>query len=93
MLACEYGDTDLEAMALAFGGLARVTLGQVDEGMGQLDEAMAMATAGEISSFMTSSEVFCVLLSACGLYSPGGEPKARRNTIHSAGVLCRLSHR
>jgi ATP/maltotriose-dependent transcriptional regulator MalT len=60
-----YGDADLEAIGLAFGGLACVSLGRVDAGMAQLDEAMAMVTAGEVSSFMVISEIFCVLLSAC----------------------------
>jgi DNA-binding NarL/FixJ family response regulator len=54
-------------LSLAFGGQALVTLGRVDEGMAQLDEAMAMVTSGEVGSFMTISEVFCVLLSACSL--------------------------
>jgi tetratricopeptide (TPR) repeat protein len=36
-------------------------------GMNQLDEAMTMVTAGDLSSFMVISEIFCVLLSACAL--------------------------
>lgn len=60
-----YGDENLEAFALAFSGLARVMRGRVKSGMAQLDEAMTMATSGEVVHFMTISEVFCVLLSAC----------------------------
>lgn len=66
-LAREFNDPDLEAVALAFCGVARVSLGQVDEGMTNLDEAMAVATSGEVGSFMAVSEIFCVLLSACAL--------------------------
>jgi DNA-binding NarL/FixJ family response regulator len=60
-------DTDLEIAALAFGGLARVALGRVSDGMNCLDEAMAAATGGEVGNFMVVSEVFCVTLSACEL--------------------------
>jgi ATP/maltotriose-dependent transcriptional regulator MalT len=65
--AHRHADTDLEVAALAFGGLARVALGRVHDGMNCLDEAMAAATAGEVGSFMVVSEVFCVTLSACEL--------------------------
>src|SRR5690242_19946417 len=58
--AHRYDDTDLELAALAFGGLARVALGHVSDGMNCLDEAMAAATGGEIGNFMVVSEVFCV---------------------------------
>lgn len=66
-IARQYSDPDLEGLALAFNGMALVSLGHVDDGMRQLDESMAMVTAGEIGSFMAISEVFCVLLSACAL--------------------------
>ena len=63
--ARSYGDESLEAFALAFSGLARVVRGRVEDGMARLDEAMTMATSGEVVDFMTISEIFCVLLSAC----------------------------
>jgi ATP/maltotriose-dependent transcriptional regulator MalT len=63
--ARSYDDENLEAFALAFSGLAGVVRGRVEDGMAQLDEAMTMATSGEVVDFMTISEVFCVLLSAC----------------------------
>ena len=65
-IARQFDDADLEAMALAFGGTARVTLGQVDRGMADLDEAMAAATSGEIG-YTSVSEIFCVMLSTCDL--------------------------
>lgn len=65
--AHDFNDPDLEAVALAFCGMARVSLGRVDTGMTYLDEAMAAATGGEVSSFMAVSEIFCVMLSACAL--------------------------
>jgi DNA-binding NarL/FixJ family response regulator len=66
-IARNYRDAELEAAGLAFGGLACVSLGRVASGMTQLDEAMTMVTAGDLSSFMVISEIFCVLLSACAL--------------------------
>jgi ATP/maltotriose-dependent transcriptional regulator MalT len=56
---------DLEAFALAFYGQALVAQGRVGEGMARLDEAMGMATGGEVADFTVISEVFCVMLSAC----------------------------
>ena len=64
--ARQFDDPDLEAMALAFAGTARVTLGQVAAGMANLDEAMAAATSGEID-YTSVSEIFCVMLSTCDL--------------------------
>ena len=66
-IAREFGDTDLETLALAFLGMARVAGGAVGAGMGCLDEAMAAATGGEVTSFTAISEIFCVMLSACEL--------------------------
>jgi DNA-binding CsgD family transcriptional regulator len=66
-IAREFNDADLEAFALAFCGAARVSLGRVDAGMRDLDEAMVAAMDGEVSSFMAMSEIFCVLLSTCAL--------------------------
>lgn len=63
--AQQAGDGDLEAFALAFQGQALVALGQVDDGLAELDEAMTMATAGEVADLMIISEIFCVMLSTC----------------------------
>jgi ATP/maltotriose-dependent transcriptional regulator MalT len=65
--AQEYSDSNLEALALAFGGLAEVSGGHVEGGMGRLDEAMVAVTGGEVGDLMVVSEVFCVMLSACEL--------------------------
>lgn len=65
-MAQNFGDDDLQTLALALGGVARVNLGQVDRGMVHLDEAMVAVSAGEVG-WMTVSEVFCLLLTACDL--------------------------
>ncbi|HEX9990771.1 MAG TPA: LuxR C-terminal-related transcriptional regulator [Chloroflexia bacterium] len=84
--AREFNDADLEAMGLAFGGLARVALGRVDEGMACLDEAMAMATGGELAGFQAISETFCVTLSACEL---AGDLVRTEHWCHAAAEFAR----
>lgn len=63
--ARKFSDGNLEAIAMAFCGQAKILLGQVKAGMADLDEAMTMTTGGEVTDFMIISEVFCVMLSAC----------------------------
>ena len=63
-LAIEFGDSDLEAKALADGGLALITQGKIGEGFARMDEAMAAVSAGEVSPIF-SGKIFCALLTAC----------------------------
>lgn len=63
--AYQRNDSNLEALALAFHGSALVNLMEIGAGMAALDEAMAMATGGEVSDLMVVSEIFCLMLSAC----------------------------
>ena len=59
------GDSDLELRALAQLGFAQVSGGEVDEGLAQLDEAMAAATSGEPASLETFADVCCTMMLAC----------------------------
>jgi DNA-binding NarL/FixJ family response regulator/predicted negative regulator of RcsB-dependent stress response len=59
------GDPDLELRALAQLGFARVSAGEVDQGLAQLDEAMAAATSGEPASLETFADICCTLMLAC----------------------------
>ena len=59
------GDPDLELRALAQLGFARVSGGEVDQGLAQLDEAMAAATSGEPASLETFADICCTLMLAC----------------------------
>jgi DNA-binding NarL/FixJ family response regulator len=59
------GDPDLELRALAQLGFSRVSGGEVDEGLAQLDEAMAAATSGEPAGLETFADVCCTMLLAC----------------------------
>ena len=47
-IAVEFGDSDLEAQALADGGLALVSQGRASEGFARLDAALAAISAGEV---------------------------------------------
>lgn len=58
-------DPDLELRALAQLGLAEVTLGNVDQGLSRLDEAMAAATSGEPANLETFADICCTLMLAC----------------------------
>jgi ATP/maltotriose-dependent transcriptional regulator MalT len=64
-VALATGDGDLELRALAQLGLAEVTLGETDEGLARLDEAMAAATSGEPATLETFADICCTLMLAC----------------------------
>jgi DNA-binding NarL/FixJ family response regulator len=59
------GDPDLELRALAQLGFAEVSLGDVDQGLARLDEAMAAATSGEPATLETFADICCTLMLAC----------------------------
>ncbi len=62
-----YGDANLEALALANAGLAAVATGSLSQGLSCIDEAMTMATSGEVQDYFVVCEIFCVTLSTCEL--------------------------
>jgi ATP/maltotriose-dependent transcriptional regulator MalT len=64
-IAGRHGDRDLEVWALSEQGRALVSLGDVEEGMAFLDEAVAAATAGEAKSLLVVGDACCNMLSAC----------------------------
>ena len=64
-LARRIGNSDLEATALSHVGLARVSQGRVEEGMAALDEAIAIAVAGEAEDPLAIGEACCITLVAC----------------------------
>ena len=59
------GSVDPEIVGLAIQGLASVRLGDVNEGMALLDEAVAGATAGDVTDLMWIGKVCCWLIVAC----------------------------
>jgi LuxR family maltose regulon positive regulatory protein len=59
------GDVDLEMTAIALDGLARVSQGEIAEGMARLDEATTAATAGEMRDPVAIGFSCCYLIFAC----------------------------
>ena len=64
-IAHRYGDSDYEALALAYSGLAMLSLGRLDEGRTRLDEAMAATTTGEVVAPEAVGQIYCALLAGC----------------------------
>jgi ATP/maltotriose-dependent transcriptional regulator MalT len=64
-IARQHRDADLEVWALSEEGRALVSMGQVDEGMAMLDEAVAAATAGDARDLLIVGNAYCNMLSAC----------------------------
>ncbi len=64
-LALEFNDPDLEARALADGGLALINQGRLKEGFARMDEAMAPVVSGEIRNPVQGAMIFCALLTSC----------------------------
>ena len=64
-IAQALGDPDVECMALAQLGRALVSAGRVEEGMGLLDEAMAVALGGETSDPLACGDACCTTLLVC----------------------------
>jgi DNA-binding CsgD family transcriptional regulator/tetratricopeptide (TPR) repeat protein len=63
-------DPNLEASALALVGRGRIRSGDIDGGMAALDEAMAVATAGELTDPLVFGDVCCSVTLA---YEEAGE--------------------
>jgi DNA-binding NarL/FixJ family response regulator len=59
------GVVDLEMLAVALEGLARVSAGDVAEGMRRLDESTTAAVSGEIADPDACASACCFLIYAC----------------------------
>ena len=64
-IAHRFGDFDYEALALAYSGLAMLSLGRLQEGRARIDEAMAATTAGEVRAPEAVGQIYCALLAGC----------------------------
>lgn len=64
-IARRFHDVDLEAKALADGGLALISAGRAGEGMAWIDEAMAIVTGERGIEAATKAQVVCCLFTAC----------------------------
>ena len=63
-VAERFGDRDLFALAVHRRGLWLIRLGNVNEGLALLDEAMVSVTADEVSPFVTGV-VYCGVIAGC----------------------------
>ena len=64
-VARECRDGDLEVFALSLLGRAVVSLGQREQGLRLLEEAMAAASAGRVRNVHTLAEAYCNLVEGC----------------------------
>jgi class 3 adenylate cyclase len=63
-LGARFGDRSVETTALVFEGAMRVYTGDVQGGLGLLDEATAAATTGELNPLHTGI-IYCVTIDSC----------------------------
>ena len=63
-LARRHGVRDLEALAQWYYGYALVRSGALEEGFGLIDEAMAAASGGELSTFVAGF-IYCITVTVC----------------------------
>jgi LuxR family transcriptional regulator, maltose regulon positive regulatory protein len=64
-LARRLGQTANEVLCLATEGIALVTSGRIEEGMGCLDEAATACISGDVDHHSVVSSVLCYMLDAC----------------------------
>jgi len=64
-VARESGNLDLEVLSLGLEGLARVSEGDVREGMRLLDESTVAALGGEVKELVAIGQSCCYLIHAC----------------------------
>jgi DNA-binding CsgD family transcriptional regulator/tetratricopeptide (TPR) repeat protein len=84
-LARQLGDANLEVVALARLGLLHVAQGDVDTGIGLLDEAMAGAASGEPTDLQSVATAYCLLLEAGELLGDTARFAQWTATMSSAG--------
>ncbi|MGH9223948.1 MAG: hypothetical protein ACRD2W_09250 [Acidimicrobiales bacterium] len=85
--ARRFGDVDLEAKALADGGLAYVQAGRVAEGMGMIDEAMALLCGGGMSDLDLAGKSVCSFYTACYHTADFARVEAWSRVLRQRGLL------
>lgn len=65
-IGSRFGDVDVMSLALLGQGQAKIMLGQLQDGLALLDEAMIAVTAGEVAS-IPSGIIYCSVIGTCHL--------------------------
>ncbi|CAN5799903.1 hypothetical protein BH24CHL3_BH24CHL3_07380 [soil metagenome] len=100
-LAASLNLIDMATFSLALEGLARVSAGEVDEGMRRLDEAASIALSGEMSDIDAIVTTLCYLIYACERvrdypravqWCDQVEAVSRRWSYRSMFGVCRCHH-
>ena len=86
-IARRFGDVELECKALADSGLALVSLGDLEEGMSRLDQALVMLRSRECPGPIAGSQVVCDLLSACERAADLGRADAWLSALEDLGAV------
>ncbi len=84
--ARRFGDVNLETKALADAGLAHVQAGRVAEGMGLLDEAMALA-CGPADDVAVAGKSVCSFFTACYFAADFERADAWAATLRHRGLM------
>jgi len=83
-----FADRDLEFEALSYLGEVLVCMGEIDNGMRGLDEAMAAVGGGEVRGLTHTGVIYCNLLTAC---AKAGDLKRAEQWMQAAdGFLRRI---
>ena len=86
-IARQFGDVDLEIKALGDSGLAMVRLGEVDEGMTRLDEAMAIISTGVPENPFVAGQTVCSLFTACWHVNDLGRMESWDQVMRERGYI------
>jgi DNA-binding CsgD family transcriptional regulator len=79
-----FGEADLCSLSGHMQGLIRIKQGQVEEGLGLLDEAMVAVIAGEVSPVL-SGVVYCGVIACC---EEAFEPRRAREWTNALARWC-----
>ncbi|MDQ3646033.1 MAG: hypothetical protein M3345_03760 [Actinomycetota bacterium] len=97
-IGTRYGDRDLQAFGLLFKGKALIDSGEVDKGLGLLDEATVAAVSGELRPFSTGM-IYCVAISStarlaeygrAGEWTEASRRWCERQSIAGFPGICRV---
>lgn len=97
-VGASFGDSNLQALALVYQGMATVARGDVEEGLAFLDEATVAAVGGELSPSVTGI-VYCNMINTCqelaeyrraGEWTEAAKRWCERQAISGFPGLCRV---